>query len=362
MNATLWLKLIFDPSTIGILLTAVGTIYYGTWRSYNFNIDNIQLMKETGQVPNIAFILFPVVGSISLLALFYFLDIMYYLLLALISFSSLLSITYVLSPLTSWIFTKLKLHDKSYKWDDDLSITRSIILSFIIGVALVISWYLTNKFVFVNILSICSIITAFTFMRFNNLQSLTILLWIFLIYDVFWVFISPYFFEKSVMETVATEVLDKFYLPLLISYDRILTDGRSALGNGDIVLPGIFLCQLYFIDKYYKYDEVERQSTSKFKNLSYFKISLIGYFFGLLLSYIIVIATQRGQPALLTLVPFSTIPPLLVAKKRGNLTVLLKPIPKPKQDEEQTNNLIKVDNNEDLQNQDGTPLEDIRVE
>jgi len=185
-----------------------------------------------------------------------------------------------------------------------------------------------------------------SFIRLNNLKALTIFLWCFLFYDVFWVFISKYFFGTSVMESVAVQVMDKFYLPMLITFPKFFgKGGGSSLGNGDYVLPGVFICQLYFLDKHYHFSE--RESSFSLKNLGYFKISLLSYTAGLIFSLIMVIATERGQPALLYLVPAITIPVIIVAYKRDQLTLIMKPVPKPKQEQDMESLIISNNNSID---------------
>ncbi|KAK5578464.1 hypothetical protein RB653_008135 [Dictyostelium firmibasis] len=327
-----WLMLI-DPASFLIIGIPVFAIWYGSYRSYRFNIENQLLIMDNNDMPNKWLLILPCIGSLSLLTFFYYMDAMYNILICVIVITSLLAISYVTYPLFQYLLPKFSIHDSSKKLkmlDDEVTITLSSVIAFVCGVILTLFWYYSNHYIFVNFLSICSCITAFSFMRLNNLRGLTMLLWTFLIYDVFWVFYSSYFFGESVMEKVAVKVLDKFYLPMLISVPKFFGGGFSSLGNGDIVLPGIYMCQLYFLDKYYRFGE----KNNGINNFGYFKISVIGYISGLIISLFAVLITESGQPALLYLVPTVTLPTIFFAHKCGHLSILMKPIPKPKQDQE----------------------------
>ncbi|KAN0023246.1 hypothetical protein ACTFIU_011413 [Dictyostelium citrinum] len=327
-----WLMLI-DPASFLIIGIPLFAIWYGSFRSYKFNMENQLLIIDNNDMPNKWLLILPCIGSLSLLTFFYYMDAMYNILICVIVITSLLAISYVTYPFFQYLLPKFSIYDSSKKlkiFDDEVTITLSSVIAFVCGVILTLFWYYSNHYLFVNFLSICSCITAFSFMRLNNLRGLTLLLWTFLIYDVFWVFYSSFFFGESVMEKVAVKVLDKFYLPMLISVPKFFGGGFSSLGNGDIVLPGIYMCQLYFLDKYYKFGEKSNNNN----NFGYFKISVIGYLSGLVISLLAVLITESGQPALLYLVPTVTLPTIFVAQKRGHLSILMKPIPKPKQDQE----------------------------
>jgi len=152
-------------------------------------------------------------------------------------------------------------------------------------------------------------VTALSFVRIPSLKISVIILSLFFLYDIFWVFLSEYVFKKNVMVSVATELPS---LPMLIVMPRLLDDGASLLGLGDIVLPGIFLCFLYRFDK---------AQNTPFKK-GYFLRAWIGYFLGFLLTLVMVYALQRGQPALLYLVPATILPTIGFSYSRGELRIL----------------------------------------
>ena len=87
---------------------------------------------------------------------------------------------------------------------------------------------------------------ALTFLKTLRLTTLTpgmVLLGLLFFYDIFWVFLSPYFTTggKSVMVAVATglDIPIKLVMPhLTLDYP---TSACSLLGLGDILIPGIFI-------------------------------------------------------------------------------------------------------------------------
>ena len=134
--------------------------------------------------------------------------------------------------------------------------------------------------------------------RMNNLKIATILLNMAFFYDIFWVFLSPYFFRKSVMVEVATysHTNSRDTLPVVLKFPRLNDPFHSPmiLGLGDIALPGLLVSYLLRFDY---------QSKIKSLKNSYFIMSLIGYFIGMALTDINLILMEHGQPALLFLVP-----------------------------------------------------------
>jgi len=101
-------------------------------------------------------------------------------------------------------------------------------------------------------------------------------------------------------------------LPIVIIVPRVLNDGWSLLGLGDIVLPGLWLCFLF------RFDIVNETS---FKD-GYFLRSWIGYILGFLVTLSMLFVMQSGQPALLYLVPFTLIPAIFFGWRRKELGML----------------------------------------
>jgi len=222
------------------------------------------------------------------------------------AFSSISSFGYLVYPFFDTICNKLGgFFKKSWEVRWVGCITVCGIFSFFTSLSVVIAWLVTFNFVLSDILAISLALTALSFVRLPNLKVSLIILVLFFFYDIFWVFISPLIFKKSVMVSVAERLPN---LPMVIIVPRILSEGASLLGVGDIVLPGLFLCFLYRFDK--------------FNKGNYFRISWISYILGLILTIIMVLVLQRGQPALLYLVPFVVIPAIIVGWKNNELKML----------------------------------------
>lgn len=80
------------------------------------------------------------------------------------------------------------------------------------------------------------------------------------------------------------------------------------LGLGDIVVPGIFvgLCLKFDIDRAL----LKKTMLNKVEQLTtpYFNTCMIGYFFGIVITFAVMWIFNHPQPALLFLVPMCTIP------------------------------------------------------
>ena len=179
-----------------------------------------------------------------------------------------------------------------------------------------------------NVMGACVAILFLSLIRLSNIKVATILLVATFIYDVFFVFITPYLFNgDSVMVTVATgggppEMDENFCekypddsrceggnpLPLLLTIPRIndYRGGSSLLGLGDIVIPGLLVAFGARLD-----DARRLVGSLTNRNITVPKHFYNGYLFPLVVAYgvgllaanIAVVLMQRGQPALLYLVP-----------------------------------------------------------
>jgi signal peptide peptidase-like protein 2B len=135
-----------------------------------------------------------------------------------------------------------------------------------VSLTLVIIWYVYRQsdwaWILQDILGASLCITVISIYRLGNMRVITVILVAFFLYDIFFVFITPYIpiFQQSssssnsstsknpsVMEQVALgigtngEVVPLlFSLPLLIpesEMDPCLSERKSMLGFGDVILP-----------------------------------------------------------------------------------------------------------------------------
>ncbi|XP_032451356.1 signal peptide peptidase-like 2B isoform X2 [Lynx canadensis] len=139
--------------------------------------------------------------------------------------------------------------------------------------------------------------------RVNFLLACTLLLLVLFVYDVFFVFITPFLTKSgnSIMVEVATGPSDSAThekLPMVLKVPRLnasplaLCDRPfSLLGFGDILVPGLLVAYCHRFD-------IQVQSSRV-----YFVACTVAYGIGLLVTFMALALMQRGQPALLYLVP-----------------------------------------------------------
>ena len=139
-------------------------------------------------------------------------------------------------------------------------------LAFSSSIIMAVFWFIFRSswpwaFIFQDIFGMCLCVIFLSVIRFSNIKVATLLLTMSFLYDIFFVFISPYFFKgESVMVKVATgnqptkdpDFCEKYpdevgcessELPMLLLLPRIgdYAGGYTMLGLGDIVLPGLLV-------------------------------------------------------------------------------------------------------------------------
>ncbi|PIN22830.1 putative protein, contains PA domain [Handroanthus impetiginosus] len=164
-----------------------------------------------------------------------------------------------------------------------------------------------------DILGIALIITVLQIIRVPNLKVGTVLLGCAFLYDIFWVFISKWWFHKSVMIVVARgDGSGEDGIPMLLKIPRMFDPwgGYSIIGFGDIILPGLLIAFSL------RYDWL----SNKRLRAGYFLWAMIAYGLGLLVTYVALnLMDGHGQPALLYIVPFTLGTLITLGKKRGEL-------------------------------------------
>ncbi|GKU88100.1 hypothetical protein SLEP1_g2404 [Rubroshorea leprosula] len=167
-----------------------------------------------------------------------------------------------------------------------------------------------------DILGIALIITVLQIVRVPNLKVGTVLLGCAFLYDIFWVFVSKWWFHESVMIVVARgDKSDEDGIPMLLKIPRMFDPwgGYSVIGFGDIILPGLLVAFSL------RYDWLAKKNLRS----GYFVWTMAAYCLGLLVTYVALnMMDGHGQPALLYIVPFTLGTFLTLGKKRGDLRVL----------------------------------------
>ncbi|XP_013095023.2 signal peptide peptidase-like 2A [Biomphalaria glabrata] len=181
--------------------------------------------------------------------------------------------------------------------------------------------------------SLC--ITLVRDLKLPNLIIITVLLVFYLVYDVFFVFITPLITSKgdSIMNKIATggssdmeseaaklSSNPKEYVPLCFFIpnfgEDLLSKCRgyyfSILGFGDLILPGILLTYNAVFDV---------KSGTK---MVYYITSSIGYLCGMVSAMVAMVLMKTGQPALLYLIPCTLGTTLVVSLFRGEFKKIMK--------------------------------------
>lgn len=273
----------------------------------------------------------PIMSSVLLLLLFFFFN--YIQVIFTLIIISLAAITLYLNSLTlldSMLFIPPKV---------------KIIISILFPLFCVLEWLRNGNFIAHDILGCSTCITFIATLQFPNLKIAAICLVGLLIYDIFWVFISQYIFNKNVMLEVATRDTinpiqstgEYFHIPYLENFQMTLSlplkliipvEGEKSflmLGLGDIALPGMLIayalrCDKEFEAEYLKEDIEANSPSSDIVKLQLFESCLLSYLFGLAIAFYCSFHWNHAQPALLYLVPAVLIPMFWIAHKHGRLS------------------------------------------
>ena len=207
-----------------------------------------------------------------------------------------------------------------------LSISKLDIIWMLISILWGLLYVQTRHWTTNNLLGIIFTLFALENMFIGSFKVGAVMLWGLFFYDIFFVF------GTDIMETVARKVDGP--IKLLFPRKVVIESSKdlSLLGLGDIVIPGIFiaLCLRYdFLRNFDRNTKLENRTFDKVYNVflswskPYFWSWLTGYMIGLLTTVVIMIIFQRGQPALLYLVPgwvFSVLIWAFVRRESQNTT------------------------------------------
>ena len=171
-------------------------------------------------------------------------------------------------------------------------------------------YFVTKHWALNNVFGVFFSIVALKGVSLSTTRTGMLLLWALFFYDIFWVY------GTDVMVTVAKN-LDlpiKLVFPYLNAEQEV---AKSMVGLGDIVLPGFFisLCLKFDIEQAFK--KKGRIWSFDHSELNYFKMAFVGYFYGIVETFLAMFIFEHPQPALLFLVPMCTIPVLIRAFFRG---------------------------------------------
>ena len=293
-----------EPSTLCLVLCSLATILLGCYMSTNSAI--IIDTEKAGELKPVTLglaIALPILGSVMLILLFYFMNILQYLLYIVIGFAAFSSLSLLLQPISERL-VDLILVVHSVPLTSPLRRHKGYLsAAFYMGIALcaTVAWGVTLAWPLSNLIAVTIGIVCISGTRLPSMKVCAVLLGLFFVYDIFWVFLSGNLFGSSVMVSVAQGLVpeDGKSIPVLLTFRTFIANGGSnLLGMGDVLIPGLFLCYLYRVDQVKLRTGIAAQ-----QDWGYFLPALAMYYVGLLITFLVLLCTGSGQPALLYLVP-----------------------------------------------------------
>ncbi|RNA03934.1 signal peptide peptidase-like 2B isoform X1 [Brachionus plicatilis] len=266
-----------------------------------------------------------------LLMLYYFFDYMIYVIYAIFCLGAASSIYRIgCLVIESFEILKYKLPTLNLPLNKKLTLQPAKVFLTLISISICILWFIFRheewSWSLQNVMALSLAANALSFYRLSKYKTVTIILVVFFLYDIFMVFITPTFTKgTSIMEAVAFGGKDASAssgpqdwsnlqfgnrtpdtsnrLPVVIiiphlNYQRRLCSyyydfSFSLLGLGDILVPGLSVNYAIIFDR--------AIGNSRFPK--YFIINVIGYIIGLLLAFMGLLFMNMAQPALLYLCP-----------------------------------------------------------
>eukprot|EP00928_Gymnodinium_smaydae_P087760 TRINITY_DN71983_c0_g1_i1.p1 TRINITY_DN71983_c0_g1~~TRINITY_DN71983_c0_g1_i1.p1 ORF type:complete len:532 (-),score=71.44 TRINITY_DN71983_c0_g1_i1:290-1846(-) len=309
---------------------AVGLVVAGAWHS-------VQDLREPSQrdrwhdevvaVEESSGPHFVLMGSIMLTVLFFFMKYLIYCLLLLFAFGAVSTTSLLLEPILAARCPALRERRACTlpKWFAGIvgvseERTASEAAAEGVGLALAVAFLVyrnnvTFGWLLQDTIGAMLLLTIQRSLRLPNLKVASMLLACTFFFDIFWVFISPYIFKKSVMIEVATGGGTGQSVPMVLkipAFNDSMPGQFKILGLGDVALPGLLISMLL------RHDLLQHTSCCK----GYFVASVIGYAVGLVATFISLYLMKHGQPALLFLVPGTLLPTFAIALCKGELQAL----------------------------------------
>ncbi|KAI4328797.1 hypothetical protein L6164_021125 [Bauhinia variegata] len=334
------LRPLVDVAEVFLWLMAVGTIlcasYWSAWTAKEAAIEQEKLLKDASdeclnmenvgsssyvEISTAAAILFVVIASCFLVMLYKLMSYWFVeVLVVLFCIGGVEGLQTCLVALLScfrWFKNAAQTFVKIPFFGAVSHLTLGV-TPFCIAFAVVWAVYRRVNFAWIgqDILGIALIITVLQIVRIPNLKVGTVLLSCAFLYDIFWVFVSKWWFHESVMIVVARgDRSGEDGIPMLLKIPRLFDPwgGYSIIGFGDIILPGLLVAFSL------RYDMLAKKKLKA----GYFVWAMTAYGLGLLITYVALnLMDGHGQPALLYIVPFTVGTFLALGKKRGELKIL----------------------------------------
>ncbi|XP_014651448.1 PREDICTED: signal peptide peptidase-like 2B [Ceratotherium simum simum] len=324
-----------DYNMVIIFIMAVGTVALGGYWAGSRDVKK-RYMKhkrddgpekqedEAVDVTPVMICVFVVLCCSMLVLLYYFYDKLVYVIIGIFCLASSTGLYSCLAPLVQRLpFCRCRVPDNSLPYFHKRPQVRMLLLAlFCLAVSVVWGVFRNEDqwaWILQDALGIAFCLYTLKTIRLPTFKACTLLLLVLFVYDVFFVFITPFLTKSgnSIMVEVATGPSDSAThekLPMVLKVPRLnasplaLCDRPfSLLGFGDILVPGLLVAYCHRFD-------IQVQSSRV-----YFVVCTIAYGIGLLVTFMALALMQRGQPALLYLVPCTLIASCALALWRREL-------------------------------------------
>ncbi|XP_004687851.2 PREDICTED: signal peptide peptidase-like 2A isoform X2 [Condylura cristata] len=323
-------KPIFDYTMVVIFLIAVFTVALGGYWSGLIELENMKVMTnaEEGEMRRkkeeyltfspLTVVVFVVICCVMMVLLYFFYKWLVYVMIAIFCIASAMSLYNCLAALIHKIpcgQCTIVCRDKSIE-------VRLIFLSGLC-IAVAVVWAVFRNedrwaWILQDILGIAFCLNLIKTLKLPNFKSCVILLGLLLLYDVFFVFITPFITkngESIMVELAAGPFRNNEKLPVVIRVPKLTYFSVmhvcympvSLLGFGDIIIPGLLIA-------YCRRFDVQTGSSS-----IYYVSSIIAYAVGTILTFVVLVLMKKGQPALLYLVPCTLITASVIAWRRKEM-------------------------------------------
>lgn len=311
---SVWYQLV-DPGNLTMIAIAIILV---TWAGLRVNTAFVQQVQQAAgndaEISITKAFIFVIGASCSLLLIFYFLNILSVLLTISFSFVSTIAVAMLVYSVLQPTKLGANLQATAFQVPYFGDLNGLELGTFVVGVSVVLVWFVTRHWVANNILGMSICMYMMTVVRLSSIKVAAVLLSLLFFYDIFWVFYSQPIFGKNVMVTAA-KGLD---LPIKLVIPRILTpcnpNSYTMLGLGDIALPGLLVVFSRRFDL--------RQPQAEQHWIGYFHICVIGYALGMFTCFVVLFVFRAAQPALLYLVPGTLGSVVLTGVLRGDIRAL----------------------------------------
>ncbi|KAG9480518.1 hypothetical protein GDO78_012142 [Eleutherodactylus coqui] len=327
---------VVDYNMVIIFIMAVGTVATGGYWAGSRDVKKSYMKHkrddgadkkhddETVDVTPIMICVFVIMCCSMLVLLFNFYDRLVYIIIGIFCLAASIGLYSCLSPFVGIIpFRKCRVPENNLPYFHNRPpIWKLLLAGFCIAVSVVWGVYRNEDqwaWILQDILGIAFCLYMLKAIRLPTFKSCTLLLSVLFVYDVFFVFITPYFTKsgESIMVEVAAGPSDSYTqekLPMVLKVPRLnssplaLCDRPfSLLGFGDILVPGLLVAYCHRFDILIQSSRI------------YFLACTVAYGIGLLVTFVALALMQKGQPALLYLVPCTLLTSLAVALWRKEL-------------------------------------------